>query len=98
MFDVPVTVFSGLSPETRDIVMAQNPVPGARINVERALSTSVNPAQVNGFMRGESFISGSKVVSDKNVALVIETNNGKDKNGRTADIVITLRRIDDNLL
>jgi len=74
-FEEPLTVFSGLSYETRDLVLAQNPKIGSTIKLDRALSTSVNPAQSNGFMRGNNFVDG-KIVEGKNVALEIVTDKG----------------------
>ena len=74
-FSEPLTVFSGLSYETRDLILAQNPEIGSKIHIGRALSTSVNPAQANGFMRGNNFVDG-KIVEGKNVALEIITDKG----------------------
>lgn len=74
-FDKPLTVFSGLSYETRDLVLAQNPEIGSTIHIGRALSTSVNPAQSNGFMRSNNVVDG-KIVEGKNVALEIVADTG----------------------
>lgn len=74
-FSEPLTVFSGLSCETRDLVLAQNPEIGSKIHIGRALSTSVNPAQANGFMRGDNFVDG-KIVEGKHVALEIIAEQG----------------------
>lgn len=74
-FNEPLTVFSGLSYETRDLLLAQNLKIGSEIKIDRVLSTSVNPAQANGFMRGNNFVDG-KIVEGKNVALEIITDSG----------------------
>ena len=74
-FREPLTVFSGLSYETRDLVLAQNPEIGSKIHIGRALSTSVNPAQANGFMRGDNVVDG-KIVEGKHVALEIIAEHG----------------------
>lgn len=74
-FSEPLTVFSGLSYQTRDLIMKQNPAVGSVVNIDRVLSTSVNPAQANGFMRGD-FLSDGKIVEGKNVALKIIANRG----------------------
>lgn len=74
-FKEPITVYSGLSYETRDLVLAQNPKVGSTIEIDRALSTSVNPAQANGFMRGSNVVDG-KIIEGKNVALEIISDKG----------------------
>lgn len=74
-FREPLTVFSGLSYETRDLVLAQDPQVGSTIKIDRVLSTSVNPAQANGFMRGDNVVDG-KIVEGKHVALEIIAEHG----------------------
>lgn len=74
-FSEPLTVFSGLSYQTRDLVMEQNPTVGSVVNIDRVLSTSVNPAQANGFMRGD-FLSNGEIVDGKKVALKIIADRG----------------------
>lgn len=74
-FSEPLTVFSGLSCETRDLLLAQKPEIGSSISIDRVLSTSVNPAQANGFMRGDNVVDG-KIVEGKHIALEIIAEHG----------------------
>lgn len=74
-FSEPLTVFSGLSCETRDLILSQNPSVGSTVKINRAISTSVNPAQANGFMRGDNVVDG-KIVEGKHVALEIIAEHG----------------------
>lgn len=74
-FSEPLTVYSGLSHRTRDLVLSQNPSVGSTVKINRVLSTSVNPAQANGFMRGDNVVDG-KIVEGKHVALEIIAEHG----------------------
>lgn len=73
----PTKVFSGLSLHVARDVMAQ--VDSGRVTLGYPISTSINPAQVNGFMT-ESYIEeteeGKKISRIEPVAVEIETTVG----------------------
>lgn len=65
-------VYSGLSRYTRDTVLSAIENQGEVFEIDRALSTTLNPAQINGFMRNNEEENNR----DDYVALEIETNEG----------------------
>lgn len=73
----PTKVFSGLSQHVALDVMAQ--VDSGKINLDYPISTSINPAQVNGFMTNffiDESDSSKKIQNMPSVALEIETTVG----------------------
>lgn len=66
----PIKVYSGINHGTRDAIVRQLKQNKNIITIDRAISTSINPAQVNGFMRGKDDDDYG------NIALEITTNRG----------------------
>lgn len=65
-------VYSGLNMHTRDMILGAIKKEGNVFTVNKAISTSLNPAQINGFMEN----NWDEENPDEHIALEIETNEG----------------------